>query len=144
MSKAIIETQSIGKIISTIHRKIYARLTNRLIDYEINTGQIHFLFTLFRNPGICQHDIAQAVNVDKATATKMLSGLEKTGYVKRLKKESDQRFRYLYLTKKGEDVLPKLKLVLEKHNLEIMKDFNKLEKNELHCLLEKLLKTIEG
>jgi len=87
MSKAIIETQSIGKIISTIHRKIYARLTNRLIDYEINTGQIHFLFTLFRNPGICQHDIAQAVNVDKATATKMLSGLEKTGYVKRLKKE---------------------------------------------------------
>jgi len=132
------KSQSIGKIISALHRRIYARLSNRLKSYEINTGQIHFLFTLARKPGICQHDLAQEVFIDKTTATKMISSLEQSGYVQRRKDQDDQRYWHLYLTGKAESLLPKISKILKMHSREMTKNFSEQELETLFQYLDRI------
>ncbi len=132
------KTQSIGRMISALHRRIYARLSNRLKSYEINTGQIHFLFTLAHKPGICQHDLAQAVHIDKTTATKMISSLELNGYVQRKKDQDDQRYWHLYLTRKAKSFLPKLSEILDMHRREMTKNFSERELEDLLQYLDRI------
>ena len=77
--------------------------------------------------------------VDKATTTRAISKLERSGYVRREKDPNDKRSYLVYLTPKAEKLRPKLRTLRKEWNDMVL---GCLEEHERKTLLE-LLTRIE-
>lgn len=81
---------------------IFSRMVfERLSGEELSTGQPKILEYLRDHDGAIQKDIAMACAVEPATATSLLSRMEKNGLIERRSKDGDRRYTCVYLTEKG-------------------------------------------
>lgn len=57
-----------------------------------------------KNEGLNQEQLSEALNIDKAAVTRILNNLEKKGYARRQKDETDRRSNKIYSTSQALDV----------------------------------------
>lgn len=93
--------ESIGRLVSILHRSGQNYLGKQLEPYGIGSGQIPFLAELFKQDGVSQDDLAVFFQCDKATSTRALQRLEQQGYVERKRSAEDGRVNQVYLTPKA-------------------------------------------
>ena len=103
---------SFGKYISTLYRHNQIIINNALQSTGLGSGQYLFLISIAKNPGINQKDLTTSLNIDKATTAKALAKLEEHDYICRLKDKKDHRYYNIFLTEKGKNYLPELKIHL--------------------------------
>lgn len=60
-----------------------------------------YLNELYSKDGISQEELSGKIFVDKSTVSKMLSKLEKMGFVIRVENKNDKREKFVYLTDKA-------------------------------------------
>lgn len=83
---------------------IFLRMVfERLSGEELSTGQPKILEYLRDHDGAIQKDIAMACAVEPATATSLLSRMEKNELIERRSKDGDRRYTCVYLTEKGRE-----------------------------------------
>ena len=104
---------SFGRLISTIYRNISIYIDSEFKEQRIGTGQVSFLAALQHEDGINQETLTAKLEVNKATTARAIAKLVKEGYVTRRRDEADNRAYKIYLTKKGHDIEPKVKAVLQ-------------------------------
>ncbi len=104
---------SFGKYISALYRHNQIIINNALQSTGLGSGQYLFLIAVAKNPGINQKDLTNALNIDKATTAKALAKLEEHDYICRLKDKKDLRYYNIFLTEKGMNYLPELKIHLQ-------------------------------
>ncbi len=61
-------------------------------------AQMGALKVIIRNPGMSQRELADALHIQRATATVMLQKMEKAGYIDRRPDQDDQRVSRIYPT----------------------------------------------
>ena len=113
------------------------------IQHQISKGKFMLLMQLFDKENgstrkLSPAELADALEVTRATVTGLLDGLERDGLVTRERGEKDKRMILVSLTA---DALALMEDVLPKHfaNIaELMKGLSKAELNELTNLLGKL------
>lgn len=86
-----------------------ARAAQRYANGSINkmgigSTEYECLHVVRKNEGTNQEVICKKLNIDKSAVTRMISNLEKKGYVIRKKDESDKRFNKIYSTEKAMEV----------------------------------------
>lgn len=89
-----------------------------------------------------QNQLAQEMNMDKASMVKFIDGLEKHGYVKRSTDPKDRRSKLLTITAKGR-VLEKK--IIEQHTEleeEILKQFPAEDQQTLRRLMPQVLQAV--
>ena len=99
------------------------------------------LFFIANNPNSSTKDMASRLNVTAPSATPLVDGLVKLGYVKRIYDKTDRRITRLAITPKGKK---KLKDGIKQFAMRIKKVLGKLDKEEIDnfiVILEKLSNT---
>jgi MarR family transcriptional regulator for hemolysin len=92
----------IGFVISDVARLLRTVFDRRVRELGLTRAQWLVLTRLHRRPGASQSELAEMLEVEKATAGRMIDRLEANGWVVRKADPSDRRINRLHLTEEAE------------------------------------------
>ena len=96
----------INKYASILYRISQTYYDEQLTPYHISSGQQFFLLRIYQHPGISQQELAEKGFYDKGTTARAVKKLEKENYIVRKVDTNDKRIIRLYVSKKGEELVP--------------------------------------
>jgi DNA-binding MarR family transcriptional regulator len=99
-------SRNFGFILHDVARLLRTTFDRRVKSLGLTRSQWWVLNHLFRNNGMTQSDIADLLEIERATLGRLLDRLEAKGWVRREADASDRRVRRVFLT---EEVEPALK-----------------------------------
>ena len=92
---------SIGYLLRDTYRAFSKVLQTRISAHGVTIGQWYFLRVLWEEDGLTQRELSQRVGMMEPTTVTALNGMEKRGYVKRVRNATDRRKVNIFLTEKG-------------------------------------------
>jgi DNA-binding MarR family transcriptional regulator len=87
-------------------RKAFDR---RACGFGVTRAQWKVLFKLSRRPGLRQHELADLLEVEPITLSRIIDRLQESGLVERQSDPTDRRAWLLHVTAKAEPLVAKLK-----------------------------------
>lgn len=136
------ETSIIRKI-SCLFRLSNSIMKQKLRKYNIGRGQFHFLMYLFdHGDGISQEELNEKLRFDKATTTRALKKLIKSGYVTKKVDETDHRVNRIFLTDKAYEIRKEVEIVNQELEKIITEHLSDQEKNQFDNLLDKMINNV--
>jgi len=99
-------TRNFGFILNDVARLLRTAFDRRVKSLGLTRSQWWVLNHLFRNDGVTQSELADILEVEKATLGRLLDRLEAKGWVRRESHADDRRAKRVFLT---EEVEPALK-----------------------------------
>jgi DNA-binding MarR family transcriptional regulator len=109
----------------------------RAATLGVTRAQWKVLFRLSRTPGLRQVELADILDVEPITLSRILDRLEEAGLVERLRDPDDRRAWRLEITTKAQPLIAKLRALAE----ELMDEaFAGLSEDELALMRSKLAK----
>jgi DNA-binding MarR family transcriptional regulator len=115
-----------------------------LSELGIGGGQVPYLFRICRLPGITQEELSRGLYVNKSTAARVITHLEKAGFVDRRPSAEDRRCLQLFPTEKALEVLPNLRDVVSGWNNYLLDEFTEEEKEALVSMLARVSKRAQA
>ena len=103
----------IGVVISDVARLLRTEFDRRVRRLGITRGQWLVLTRLHRHPGASHSELAEMMEVEKATAGRMIDRLVANGWVERRTQPDDRRVKRVYLTPEAERVHKRIWRVAE-------------------------------
>ena len=91
----------IGVMISDVARLMRTAFDRRVRKLGLTRAQWLALTRLHRRPGASQSELADMMEVEKATAGRLIDRLEAKGWVERRAQDGDRRINRVYLTAGG-------------------------------------------
>ncbi len=91
--------------ISILFRNTQKYFDKVLAQYDIGSGQLIFLFSIYEHEGITMQEVTQIGELDKGTTTKSIQKLIEQGYVQSRIDEEDRRVKRLYTTAKAAEIM---------------------------------------
>ena len=110
----------------------------QLKEFNLGSGQFHFLMILYKKDGVNQETLAEKLNIDKATSARAIKKLEEQGFVTRKKDPKDRRNYNIFLTEKAIQLKPKIRNILSNWTDILLEDLSQEEVQQLFILLEKI------
>ena len=92
---------SVGYLLRDTYRAFTKILQARISAHGVTIGQWYFLRVLWDEDGLTQRELSQRVGMMEPTTVTALNGMEKRGYVQRVRNTEDKRKVNIYLTDKG-------------------------------------------
>jgi len=90
--------RALGFLLSDVARLMRAAFDRRVRRLGLTRAQWQVLAQLYHRPGISQTELAEALEVERATAGRMIDRLERKGWVVRVADPLDRRINRLELT----------------------------------------------
>lgn len=81
---------------------------------NLTGGQLPCLIFLSHKQGITQDDIARKFQIDKGAVARSVKKLEDKEFIRRISDPENRRKYLIFLTDKGKDILPELKVIDKK------------------------------
>ena len=94
----------IGYMLSDVARLMRTVFDRRVRDLGLTRGQWLVLTRLYRRPGSSQTELADMLEIDRASAGRMIDRMEKNGWVERRPDPGDRRINRLHLTSEARKV----------------------------------------
>ena len=107
------EDQTIGFLISDAARMMRTVFDRRVRKLGLTRAQWLVLARLHRRPGASQSELAEMMEVEKASAGRMVDRLERKGWVERRADPVDRRVNRLFLTSDAEKISKSLTRIAE-------------------------------
>ena len=118
--------------ISIMYREDAKYINDNVKDEELSFGLHPLLIKIYRNEGISQEELAEALHLNESTIARNLKKLEDKGFIERIK---DKRKKIIKITPKGGKIAQKVM------DLDEMWD-KKLKSNLTDEEYDNLLKTL--
>jgi DNA-binding MarR family transcriptional regulator len=132
---------NISKSINIISREIKNKYRVNFKKFNINESEYQYLIYLYNSEiPVCQEDLVNHFNIDKAAVARAIKHLIKEGYVTKKRSIKDKRLYYLSLTTKANNIRYAFFEILDNDNIELLQEFNQDELIMLDLLLKRLLK----
>ena len=132
----------IGVVISDVARLLRTEFDRRVRRLGITRGQWLVLTRLHRHPGASLSELAERMEVEKATAGRMIDRLVANGWVERRAQPGDRRVKRVYLTPEAERVHKRIWRVAEDTVETALADLSARESKQLFALLQRVKKTL--
>ncbi len=97
--------RNLGFLLHDVARLMRKRFEQNARGLGLTRSQCQVLAHLARNEGIQQSGLADILEVEPITLTRLLDRLEEAGFVERRAHATDRRIRQLYLTDKAHPLL---------------------------------------
>jgi MarR family transcriptional regulator for hemolysin len=94
----------IGYMLSDVARLIRTIFDRRVRDIGLTRAQWLVLTRVYRRPGVSQTELADMLEIDRASAGRMIDRMEKNGWVERRADRADRRINRLHLTDEARKV----------------------------------------
>jgi MarR family transcriptional regulator, transcriptional regulator for hemolysin len=132
----------IGVVISDVARLLRTEFDRRVRRLGITRGQWLVLTRLHRRPGASHSELAEMMEVEKATAGRMIDRLVANGWVERRTPRDDRRVKRVYLTPEAERVHKRIWRVAEDTVNAALANLSRPESKQLMALLQRVKKTL--
>ena len=132
----------IGVVISDVARLLRTAFDRRVRALGLTRAQWLVLTRVHRRPGASQSELAEMMEVEKASAGRMLDRLEAKGWVERRALDGDRRVWRIYLTAEAERVHKRMWRVAEATIDDALADLTARESAQLMSLLKRVKGTL--
>ena len=132
----------IGVVISDVARLLRTEFDRRVRRLGITRAQWLVLTRLHRRPGASLSELAEMMEVEKATAGRMIDRLVANGWVERRTARDDRRVKRVYLTADAERVHKRIWRVAEETVDAGLADLAVRERKQLMALLQRIKTTL--
>ena len=132
----------IGVVISDVARLLRTEFDRRVRRLGITRAQWLVLTRLHRHPGASLSELAEMMEVEKATAGRMIDRLVANGWVARRTQRDDRRVKRVYLTPEAERVHKRIWRVAEATVEDALTGLSAQESRQLMTLLQRVKKTL--
>ncbi len=126
---------SLYYVFCEVIRLNYHRTYMILDKLGVYPGQPPMLFTLYKQDGQSQKELAGKLSIKPATITVMLTRMEKAGIVERRQDREDQRVSRVYITEEGKKICSEVHEAMKTIESECFINFTQEEKVILRRLL---------
>ncbi|MFY8094984.1 MAG: MarR family winged helix-turn-helix transcriptional regulator [Niveispirillum sp.] len=131
-------TLSFGAMLMDTSRLLRKRFDQRLRFTGSTRAQWYAIFKISKAEGMKQAELAEALEVEPITLTRLLDRMEEGGWVIRQPDPNDRRARLLYLTDKAREALAPLRLLADDIYEEALASLDKAERAQLMHLLARV------
>ena len=132
----------IGAVIADVARLLRTAFDRRVRTLGITRAQWLVLTRLHRHPGVSQSELADLMEVERASAGRMIDRLEANGWVERRAQDGDRRVKRVYLTPEAERVHRRIWRVAEATVNDALTDLSSRESAQLRALLGRVKKNL--
>ena len=132
----------IGAVIADVARLLRTAFDRRVRTLGITRAQWLVLTRLHRHPGVSQSELADLMEVERASAGRMIDRLEANGWVERRAQNGDRRVKRVYLTPEAERVHRRIWRVAEATVDAALADLSVREGAQLRALLGRVKKNL--
>ena len=133
-----------GELLFSLLVSLQAVFKKKLNIKDVSFPQI-LAISIIEPQGIDMSTISERMGIDNSTATRLIIGLEKKGWVKRIRSELDSRVVNVFFTQKGEAFQKEIEDQIDKLGSLFEKGLDSNQKTELnnqlssiHWLISKL------
>jgi MarR family transcriptional regulator, organic hydroperoxide resistance regulator len=92
---------SSGYLVRDAHRAFQRLLERRIAAYGVTRGQWYFLRVLWISDGLSQRELSARVGMMEPTTVIALRSMEKSGLIRRVRRDDDRRKVRVFLTAKA-------------------------------------------
>lgn len=132
----------IGVVISDVARLLRTEFDRRVRRLGITRAQWLVLTRLHRRPGASLSELAEMMEVEKATAGRMIDRLVANGWVERRTARNDRRVKRVYLTDDAERVHKRIWRVAEETVDAGLTGLSTRERKQLMSLMQRIKATL--
>lgn len=97
--------RNFGFILNDVARLLRVTYDRRVKCLDLTRSQWWVLTYLYRNDGATQSELAELLEIEKATLGRLLDRLEAKGWVRRVADDHDRRAKRVFLTEEVEPVM---------------------------------------
>jgi DNA-binding MarR family transcriptional regulator len=138
------DRRHIGFLIADVARLMRASFDRRVKRMGLTRAQWLVLSRLHRHPGISQSELAEMLEVERATAGRMIDRMERRNWLARRPDPADRRINRLYLTAEAEAVQTEMGLIAEGLLDDAMASLDEAEREALTDMMERVKAQLIG
>ena len=131
----------IMKSLNYISRSQAMFIAERLLKQgiiDLSAAHWPLVWSVSREPGRSQEEIAQSICLNKSTVARSLVQLEEHGYIVRIPKTEDKRCLLVYPTEKLYELLPALRTIVSDWYDHILAGMSEEELDVFHTVLVRI------
>ena len=128
----------LGFHIRLAHGAVYRHFLETFAHLELTQKQVSVLWLVSDHPGIAQADLAQRLQMDRATVMGIVNRLQARDFLVRGESTLDRRRQTLTLRPAGIEVLKQAREAIVDHETWLKSRFNKREVTQLIGLLARI------
>src|SRR5262245_37419979 len=132
----------VGAMIADVARLLRTAFDRRVRGLGLTRAQWLGLTRLYRHPGVSQSEFADMMEVEKATAGRLIDRLEAKGWVHRTAQNGDRRVKRIYLTPEAKRVHKRLWHIAEANVEDALADLSLRETAQFTELLARVKKSL--
>ena len=130
--------RNLGLRLRRAHGAVQRHFVEHFADLGLTQKQVSVLWLTGDHPDLAQADLAQALDMDRATTMALVHGLEKRGLVSRGPSATDGRRIAFRLTGAGEALLVQAKSAIAAHETWLKSRFSEAELTALEEMLARI------
>lgn len=113
----------LGYFIRRVQVWVFQDFIRRLSSIDLSPAQFSVLVMIGANAGLSQSELAAALGIERARLVRLLHRLERRGLTQRLPSSADGRRHALRLTRTGQTLLARAKVLAGKHEAGLKEKF---------------------
>ena len=130
--------ETAGQHLIALFKAHRAYLSRHLAALGLYTGQEGLLYHLKIADGQTMGALAEKLQIQQATLFTMVARMEKAGWVRKEKHETDKRASRIFLTAQGREKTIALAALWQQTEAQLLQNFSAAEKERLFEMLQKL------
>src|SRR5271154_5853479 len=123
--------RSLGFLLHDVSRLLRKRFDQRAKSLGLTRAQYHLLAHLARNEGINQAGLAEILEIEPITLTRLIDRMESGAWLERRPDPADRRARTLFLTDKARAVFRRMRMIATGLHDEALRGFSAEEREWL-------------
>ncbi len=127
-----------GFLLNWVAARSRTRFAAALAEQDLHLREFAAMNIVAAQPGLTQHQLAAAAEIDASTLVATLDALERRGLAERRVLPEDRRKRAIHLTPEGEAALKRGRALASGIGDELFGDLTAAERRQFETLLRKL------
>lgn len=138
------ETDELVFLLEEVPRRLRQAFDEAIKRFGLTRTQWRTLAYVFRSEGLTQTELAQCVELERASIGQTIDRLEALNYVERRKMDNDRRAWKIYLLPAALKLLPTLRREADTVYERMLRDIPNTERERLYKILSDLAKNLGG
>ncbi|MFD6510906.1 MULTISPECIES: MarR family winged helix-turn-helix transcriptional regulator [Bacillus] len=118
------------------YTKVLDLFNNQFLDTEYSLTEARILFEISEKTNCIANNLVQELNIDRSYMSRILRKLEREELIKKKSSAIDSRKSFLFLTKKGEELLDRINIQSDE---QIYQLFNGLTNSEINQIRNSMI-----
>jgi DNA-binding MarR family transcriptional regulator len=125
------------------YTKVFGLFNNKILDTECSLTEARILFEISERTECIANDLVQELNIDRSYMSRILRKLEREALIEKKPSTLDSRKNFLFLTKKGEELLGKINIQSEEQINQLFNGLTDSEINEIRISMMKIKEKLD-